>query len=158
MANFILHIYKENIPSKNPKRNEILHFYSIITEYTFKIGVTLYALSIFGYFVNPMYAYYYEGKIETVLPLYIPMVDPYTLRGYFIHFCFHFIMLIFAFLGTSCADFLFTLIIINSPIAAGLIANDVDALNAKLSEKHSNTFEHQQRLRNILKMAGEYTT
>lgn len=158
MVNFILDIYKQNIPSKNPKRIEILHFYSMVTEYTFKIGICLYAISVLGYFANPMYAFYFEGKIETVFPLYIPQVDPYTYRGYIIHLGFHLVLLIFAFLGTTCADFLFTLIIINSPIAAGLISDDVDTLNANLSDKHSNKFEHRQMFRNILQMAGEYTT
>lgn len=74
MVNFILEIYKQNIPSKNPKRIEVLHFYSMFTE--FRIGICLYALSVLGYFANPVYAYYYEGKIETVLPLYIPTIDP----------------------------------------------------------------------------------
>lgn len=99
-----------------------------------------------------------EGKIESVLQLYIPTIDPYTHRGYIIHLGFHLILLILAFLGLSCADFLFTMIIINSPIVACLMLDDVDALNKKLSDKHSNKFEHKQRLRNILQMAREYTT
>lgn len=158
MVNFFLDIYKQNIPSKNQKRIEILHFYSMVTEYTFKIGTCLYASAVLGYFANPVYAYYYEGKIETVLPIYIPTVDPYSYRGYVIHFGFHLVLLICAFLGTTCADALFTLMIINTPIAAALITDDVDALNATLSNKHSKEFEHKQRLRNILQMAREYTT
>lgn len=158
MVNFILDIYKQNIPSKNPKRIEIFQFYSMATEYTFKIGIFLYAISVLGYFVNPVFGFYFEGKIEMMLPLYIPQVDSSTYRGYIIHFGFHLALLIFAFLGSTCADFLFTMIIMNSPIVAGLISDEVDALNTNLSDMHSNKFEHRQRFRNILQMAREYTT
>lgn len=158
MVNFILAIYKQNIPSQNPKRIEILHFYSLLGEYTFIGGIGCYTLAMLGYFVYPAYMYFFEAEIVTILPLYIPTVDHETFKGYIIAIIFHCLVIVLCFLGTTANDFLFAMIIINSPMMAALIQDEVNTLNIGLAKKTLNRADAFQRQRNILQMHSEYST
>lgn len=158
MVDFILDIYKRNIPSLSPKRIKLFHFYSLLGEYTFKVGFGCYILAMMGYFVYPAYMYFFEGEIVTIVPLYIPTVDHETYKGYLIVSSFHCLLIVLCFFGTTGNDFLFAMIIINSPMMGALIEDEVNTLNAGLTQKTLNRAESFQRQRNILQMHSEYST
>lgn len=158
MVDFILAIYKRNTPSENPTRIELFHFYSLLGEYVLKGGFVCYVLAAMGYFVYPAYMYFFEGEIVTVLPLYIPTVDNETFKGYLIATSFHCLVIVLCFFGTTGNDFLFALIIINSPMMAALVKDEVNTLNAGLTKKTLSRADVFQRQRNILKMHSEYST
>lgn len=158
MVDFILAIYKRNIPSKNPKRIELFHFYSLLGEYTFKGGLFCYILAMLGYFVYPAYMYFFEGEIVTLVPIYVPTVDHQTYKGYIITTSFHALLIILCFFGTTGNDFYFAMIIINAPMMAALVEDEVNILNAGLTKKSLKRAEAFQRQRNILQMHSEYST
>lgn len=158
MVLYILNIYKENGTSKKLKRIELFATYAMITEYVIKIGTCLYALSLLAYFLNPIYMYLFKNEIEPLIPVYLPLINSNTINGYLILFAYHILVMISAFFGSSAVDFLFTGIIVNAPILAALINDDVDDLNEILSKKTTiNANMARQRLQNILLMHQEFT-
>lgn len=157
MINFLNNIYKVNISSKDNKRLAHFDSYSRYTELVFKCGTFLYSLSILSYFVNPIYMYYFERKIVTLLPTYFPAIDEHSINGFIFLTCYHLTLIVVAFIASSASDFLFTMLIVNTPIMAILIGLEVEQLNEQLKVRPAEMTMVKYKLRNILLMHRELT-
>lgn len=154
-ADKIIMIYEVNAKSKSRKRNIMLQKYSVITEYVFKVGFSLYCLSVLFYFIYPIYVYYEFNEIIPIVPLYLPEVDEQHLKGYIIHLVFHLICMIVTLLASAGSDFVFALIVLNIPIMSSILGDNVDELNRISGDEEPDTLMMKAQLRNILIMHQE---
>lgn len=157
IINYLDGIYKVNIASKDKMRLAYFDKFSRYTEIVFKCGTFLYFLSTISFFVNPLYKYCFEQETVTLLPTYFPGIDETTVNGFIILTCYHLLILVLAFIASTASDFLFTMLILNTPIMAVLIASEVKQLNGILDEKPVDMAMAKFRLRNILLMHREMT-
>lgn len=157
MINYLNDVYKVNMSSKDKKRLSHFDNYSHYTELVFQCGTFLYSLSILSYFVNPIHMYWLEQKIVTLLPTYFPGIDEHSLKGFIILSCYHLTLIILAFIASSASDFLFTMLIVNTPVMAILIGLEVEQLNDQLKVRSTEMTMLKSKLRNILLMHRELT-
>lgn len=157
MINYLNDIYKVNVASKDKKRSAYFDNFSFYMEIVFKCGTITYFLSAFSYFVNPIYMYWSEGEIVTLLPTYFPGVDEKTVNGFIILTGYHLTLIILALIASTASDFLFTMLIVNTPIMAVLIEMEVEELNTILIEKPNDSAMVKFKLRNIFMMHREMT-
>lgn len=130
--------------------------FSYYTEAIFRSGMALYFSSISFYFLYPIYMYLTEGKLVAIIPTYLPGINENTTGGFITLSCYHTILLVLSFIGISCSDLLFTMLIANTPIMANLIEMEVKELNVCLEEKLGDSMI-KFKLRNILLMHREMT-
>lgn len=157
MINYLNDVYKVNMSSKDKQRLAHFDSYSHYTEMVFKCGTFLYFLSVLSYFLNPIYMYWFEQEIVPLLPTYFPGIDEHSLNGFIILSCYHLTLLVLAFIATSASDFLFTMLIVNTPIMAILIGLEVEQLNEQLKQRSTHMTMVKSKLRNILLMHRELT-
>lgn len=152
LINYLDGVYKVNTSSKDKKRLAYFTSYSNYTEIVFKCGTFMYFLSVLSYFLNPMYMYLFHGEIVTLLPTYSPGIDEKTVNGFIVLTCYHIIVLVLAFIASTASDFLFTMLIINTPILAILFGLEVEKLNEILVDTPNDSAMIKFKLRNILLM------
>lgn len=157
MVNYLLKVYKANIDTKPANRRELFDTFSTYTELSFKIGLFLYFLSILSYFVYPIYMYVFESKIVTIIPSYIPGVNENTYGGYAVLSIYHIVLLVLALFGTTASDFLYVMLIINTPVLAVLLSYEVTELNHILTQKKIDENDMKHRVQNIILMHREIT-
>lgn len=142
-------IYKLNAKTNDSDR------FAFYTECIFKCGFALNLSSILSYFVYPLYMYFFQGSIITLLPTYIPGIDENTITGYVIISFYHIMLLSVALVAASACDFLFTMIITNTPVMAELIAMEVQKLNELLTSEKVDVPLAKATFKNILLMHRE---
>lgn len=157
MINYLDGIYKANVKTEDKRRAAYFQKFSYYTEIVFKGGNFLYFLSVLSYFVNPLFQYIFENEVVTLLPTYLPGIDENTFDGYVILSCYHLVLMIVGFIAASASDFLFTMLIINTPILALLIGLEVEQLNEELDADKPDAVAIKNKLRNILLMHREMT-
>lgn len=156
MTDKIIDIYKQNSDIKAHNRYRMCRRFTLYTEYIFKIGMVLYTFSVFTYYLYPIYVYVTEKRLLLIVDLYLPGVDESTTSGYAIYFCFHMILTSYAFLGSSCTDFLFTMIIVNVPFMANILSENIDELNEILRTGEYDPYHAKMKFRNILLIHKEF--
>lgn len=157
MINYLHNIYKVNAKSKDQRKSAMFDRFSYYTEIVFKCGCFLYLLSVISYFLYPMYMYLFEGKIVTLLPIYLPGINEHSASGFIIISSYHVLLLAVAFVAASGCDFLFMMLIANTPIMAILIEMEVEKLNEILTAQKFDAPLMKTKLRNILLMHREMT-
>lgn len=157
MINNLYAIYKVNANTKGLRRRTLFDRFAFYTEIVFKCGTLLYFLSILGYFVYPMYMYWFKREIVTLMPTYIPGINERTASGFVIVTCYHVILLVVAFVAATSCDFLFTMLIANTPVMAILIEMEVQQLNEILTSQKTDVPLLKSKFRNILLMHREMT-
>lgn len=150
-------IYKVNVKTKDPKRRNVFGQFGFYTEIVFKCGTFLYFLSILGYFVYPIYMYLFKNEIVSLMPIYIPGINEDTIAGFVSITCYHIILLLVAFVAASAVDFMFTMLIVNTPLMSDLIKMEVEQLNDALTSEKVDKLLVKFKLRNILLMHREMT-
>lgn len=98
-----------------------------------------------------------ERKMIVIVDLYLPGIDETTKTGYVIHFVFHIILNSCAFMGSTCSDFCFTMIITNVPLMANILNENIDELNEIIRDKNQDRFNAKMKFRNILLIHKEIT-
>lgn len=157
MINYLYEIYKVNAVTKCEKRASLFNRFAFYTEIVFKCGALLYLLSISAYFLYPIYMYLFKGEVIVVLSIYFPGIDETTAGGYIFLLCYHITVLALAFIAVSACDFLFTMLIVNTPVMATLIEVEVQQLNGILTSAAVDVPLMKSKLRNILLMHREMT-
>lgn len=157
MINYLYDIYKVNAATKDRRRASLFNRFAFYTEIIFKCGSLLYFLSAVTYLVYPFYVYFFEGEIITLVPLYAPAIDEKTLSGFIILTCYHLILMVFTLIGATACDFLFSMLIANTPVLAILIEMEVQQLNDMLTSQKVDVPLMKFKLRNILLMHREMT-
>lgn len=155
--NYLNDIYRVNMASKDKGRLRYFDSYARYTEIVFKCGTFLYLLSTLSYFLNPLYIYWYKQELVTLLPTYVPGIDENSVKGYVILTFYHILLMGLAFIASVAIDFLYTMIIVNTPILAILIEFQVKQLNEFLVETPNDLSMIKFKLRNILLMHREMT-
>lgn len=151
-ASFIQNLYKIHIDTKSQDRREFFHNFSLITEYSFKVLVVFFAGCYVMLMLYPTYMFFVLGRMELVIPLYMPGIDAFTPSGYAITMFYQFILFstsLCIFLGF---EYLIGIISINSLIFSKLIITDLKQMNCDLHGNRSGKFEAICRFRNILLM------
>lgn len=157
MVNKLHAVYKANVNTKVLRRRTLFDRFAFYTEMVFKCGTFLYFLSVVAYFVYPIYMYWFKREIVTLMPIYIAGINEDTASGFVIVSCYHVILLLVAFIAASAVDFLFTMLIVNTPVMAVLIEMEVEELNDILSRRKIDVLLMKSKFRNILLMHGEMT-
>lgn len=157
MINKLHDVYKVNATTKDYNRRTLFDRFAFYTEMVFKCGTSLYFLSALSYFVYPIYVYSIKREIITLMPTYLPGIDEGTATGFVIVTCYHIVLLSVAFVSASACDFLFTMLIANTPIMANLIQMEVQQLNDILTSPKIDAPLLNTKLRNILLMHREMT-
>lgn len=157
MINYLYEIYKVNAATKCQKRTSLFNRFAFYTEVVFKCGTLLYLLSISSYFLYPIYMYLFKGEVIVVLSIYFPGVDETTTGGYIFLLCYHITVLVLALIAVSACDFLFTMLIVNTPAMAILIEDEVQQLNGILTSQEVDVPLMKSKLKNILLMHREMT-
>lgn len=150
LVNKLIDIFKVNTTVMAHDRQAMLERYLIFTEYMFKVGLFLYAFASFGYFIYPIYSYVKFNKIVPILPSYLPFVDEDKTIGFTILTIFHLNVIVYGFLGSSCSDFSFTMVIVNVPILSKITCDNIIELNEILKEMRPNVVMIRAKLRNII--------
>lgn len=153
---FIQRMYKIHSTIKSKDRIEYFKNFAFATEMIFKVMSTLYLLSVFTFFPYPLYMYYFENEVVTILPIYMPFVDETTFAGYIITCAYQIVLLVLATIGVLACDSFMAIIIVSTLIFAKLIKFDMEQINEDLKEKES-TLTVKARFRNILLMHQEMT-
>lgn len=157
MINYLYEVYKVNAATKCQQRASLFNRFAFYTEVVFKCGTALYLLSISSYFLYPIYTYLFKGEVIVVLSIYFPGIDETTTEGYIFLLCYHIAILVLAFIAVSACDFLFTMLIVNTPAMAVLIEMEVQQLNDILTSGKVDVPSMKSKLRNILLMHREMT-
>lgn len=131
--------------------------FAFYSETVFECGTFLYFLSILAYFVYPISMYWFKREIVTLLPIYIAGINENTASGFVIVTCYHVILLLVAFTAASSVDFLFTMLIANTPVMAILIEMEVEQLNDILTSPKIDVLLMKSKFRNVLLMHHEMT-
>lgn len=153
---FVQRLYKIHSTIKTKKRIEYFNNFAFATEMIFKVMSTLYLLSVFTFFPYPLYMYYFENEVVTMIPIYMPFVDEKTFTGYIIVSGYQITIFVIATLGVLACDSFMAIIIVSTLIFAKLIKFDMEQINDDLLEKDS-TITVKARFRNILLMHQEMT-
>lgn len=148
-VNKLIDIFKVNENVNNVDRQKMLNRYMIFTEYLYKGGLTLYFLSCGTYFVNPIFMYMKYNEITPIVYAYLPGIDENTGFGFIVLTIFHINTLVLGTLGSACSDFSFTMIIVNVPILANIIADNITELNKILMQKMPKRVIIRAKLLNI---------
>lgn len=157
MINYLYEIYKVNAATKCQQRASLFNRFAFYTEVVFKCGTALYVVSISSYFLYPIYTYLFKGEVIVVLSIYFPGIDETTREGYIFLLCYHIAVLVLALIAVSACDFLFTMLIVNTPAMAVLIEMEVQQLNDILTSEKVDVPLMKSKLRNILLMHREMT-
>lgn len=150
-------IYKVNANTKNHMRRTLFDRFAFYTEMIIECGAFLYFLSIISYFVYPIYTYWLKREIITLLPTFMPGIDEGSASGFIIITCYHILLLLVALVAASACDFLFTILIANTPVMATLIEMEVQQLNDILTSQKVDVLLMKSKFRNILLMHREMT-
>lgn len=157
MINKIVDIYKQNSNTKAYKRYRMCRRFTLYTEYIFKIGMVLYFVSISTFYLYPLYVYVTENEVAMIVDLYLPGVDESTIAGLVTHIIFHIILTTAAFMGSTSSDFLFTMIIINVPLMANILSENIDELNEIVRVEKHDRHHAKMKFRNILLIHKDIT-
>lgn len=156
MIDKIINIYTQNSNIKAFKRYQLCERFTFYTEYIFKIGMSLYSLSVTTYYLYPAYTYITERKLIPIIDLYFPGIDENTPTGYVTYLIFHTTLSVLALIASSCSDFLFTMIIINVPFMATILSENIDELNEILRDEDHDRHFAKMKLRNIILIHKEF--
>lgn len=159
-VNYLNDIYKVNVATKDAKRLAYLNQFSNYMEICFKTGMILYSLSTLAFFINPIYMYVFEHKVVTLAPEYVPGIKESTFDGFIILSCYHLVIVVLALVAASASDFLFTMLVISTPVLAVLVKMEVGHLNEALRQGTSdadNVANIKFKFRNILLMHRDMT-
>lgn len=157
MANFILGIYKVNSTVKDKKRLKMFHTCSLASELIFKLCGFLYFSFSLTYAVYPVYMYFFQNEVVSALQTFLPGVDETTTEGFIVTVMYHMILIILGSIGFAASDLLITLIIINTPIMAASIEDEINQLNDMLRKKNNDSLAIKYKLRNIFLMHQDMT-
>lgn len=154
---FIKHLFKLHISTKSTERLELFKRFAFYNDTTVKAAVTLYIGAVASFFPYPLYMYYIKDQLVPLILLYVPGVDENTVSGYIFLVIFHSFLLLLTVIGMSVCDILYALMIINIPIFARLIEDEICQLNVILEQNSQTAHIWKYRLRNILIMHQEMT-
>lgn len=150
LVNKLVSIYKENSFTNDPNRCEMIKLFVFLTEYMFKIGISAYLFACVPLFLTNIYFYFIKGELNPLVPLFIPGIDSNTYHGYIIHYVFHTIVILLGFVGSTCSDFFFAMLIINVPVMSNILKDNFDELNASMAQKKLNASIVHGKFINIL--------
>lgn len=91
------------------------------------------------------------------MDIYLPGVDETTTAGYVAHVIFHILGLTSGFLASCGSDFLITMQIINVPLMANIMRENILELNEIIRDEKHDHFHAKMKLRNILLIHKEIT-
>lgn len=153
----LIGIYKQNSKVCNVKRQAQMDRFVFYTEYLFKIGLCLYCSSAMSYFVYPPLIYYSQKEIVMITPMRLPFIDEHSQAGYVTFSVFHFLLISSALLGSSCSDLLWGMTIVNVPMLANILKDEVERLDELVAKSKVNVAHQRYYFRNILLLHREYT-
>lgn len=154
-TSFIQKLYQIHIKSESQERRDFFEFFSFVTEYSFKLLMTIYTISYILLMLYPACMYFITGRREFFIPLYIIGIDAETPIGYSITLFFHFVLFSISLAVWGGYDYLVGIIIISSPIFSKLITMDLNQMNVELNGNRFRKFNALCRFRNILLMQLE---
>lgn len=155
---FIRLLFKMHIPTKSKERIDLFKRFGFYNTSLVKLVVLLYTGAAASFFPYPLYMYYFKDQLVPLILLYVPYVNENTASGYICLLLLHTFVLVLAVIGMGVCDILVALCIINIPIFARLIEDEVDQLNEILSKSAENARTWKYRLRNMFAMHQEMAT
>lgn len=147
-------LYRIHITNESQERVEYFRLFAFITEWLFKIMITVYMLSGFLFISYPLYMYYVEGEVIPLMDLYVPGIDETTYYGYIALATSHIIYIFLGTFGISACDFAMLMMMISPLMFSKLISLDLQQINVDLKEKVQKVFV-RSRFRNIILMHQE---
>lgn len=157
LINKLVEVFKMNAKVTVNGRQEMLERHLTFTELLFKGGVFFYTISTFGYFLYPLYHYHTFNEVIPLVPSYLPGVDENTQTGFIILTIFHLFIIIFGLFGSACIDFNFMMIIVNVPVLANILKDNISEQNEMLIKKKTMPVMIKAKLRNIFLLHREIT-
>lgn len=152
---FIKHLFKSNINAKSKKRQQLFERFAFYNDFVLKCALVLYIGASLSFFPYPMYMYVFERKFVPLILIYIPGIDETTIMGYLTLDAAQIVLLFVSVVGMSSCDVMYAMLIINIPIFARLIEDEINALNDVLMENVTNAQHWKHRFINILAMHQE---
>lgn len=152
----LVEIFKANSNVMEHERQKLLARHLMFTEYFFKIAFAIYFITCIIFSVFPIVSYIVLGEMVIIDTLYLPGIDENSLTGYIILSIFHLNCVWFSALGSSGVDFIFSILILNVPVIANIIGDNIRDLNELLNEMRPKLVMIKAKLRNILIQYYEY--
>lgn len=147
---FILYLFKIHIKTKSDFRLALFERFALYNELIFKNGVVIYTGAAASFFPYPAYMYFFENEKVPLLSMYIPGIDETTFTGHMILIMLQVPLLIMAIVGLTSCDIMYAMLIINIPILARIIEDEVNQLNELLGKESFRTHVLRFRFRNLL--------
>lgn len=154
---FIQHLFKVHIKSKSPVRLALFERFAFYNQLIFQIGLFIYICAAISFFPYPIYMYVMENKRVPLLSMYIPGIDETTAIGHITLIALQTPLMFLAILGMSSCDIMYAMLIINIPIFARLIEDEINQMNEILEKNSVKVHVWTFRFRNLLLMHHEMT-
>lgn len=154
----IIDVYTVNSIGAPHKRFKLLQLFSTITELLLKFGFSASCLCGLVFILNPIFTYVLLNQMKPMLPVYMPFIDENTLNGFIQLTLIQTIFIVAAVIGTSSADFMVVMIVLNIPIFPLIFSDNVHELNGILHAKNNSNDKPvliKAKLRNLFFMFGE---
>lgn len=132
--------------------------YSIYVFRITQLFFLLYFMCMVVFISAPFFIYLLFNVVEPIIPIYIPFVDPTEKIVFIITSGFHVYFIFIATFGFTFVDSLLANLIFYVLMYAGLIEDDLNALNQMISDGEQNGLVLRIRFRNILLMHKEMRT
>ncbi|XP_037031708.1 putative odorant receptor 83c [Bradysia coprophila] len=156
MCDFNLKVYRSNRDTSHNK-TELTKAVNIIV-FIFKGGISFLIVTAILTVLKPSITYLLIGKVEPILPTYIPMLNDKELTGYMCLAVFQaYIMFVFV-IGTAATDFGLMVLVLQSYTLSQIFRNEVDDFNSLVAknERNTNTIDVRASLRNLILMHMDF--
>lgn len=110
-----------------------------------------------SFFPYPIYMYVFKNERVPLLSMYIPGIDETTVSGYLILICVQVPLMFMAIVGMTSCDIMYAMMLINIPILARLVEDEINEMNEMLEKMAVKVHIWKHRLRNLLVMHQEMT-
>lgn len=152
-------IYTCHSKTKSREISEYFEKFASFTELLFKLMLGGFGISPFAFILYPVYMYFVNDELITIIPLYLPGIDETTVVGFII---LNLYLLLISIIGSICLsalEFLMAIIIISSLIFAKIVSSELQQINTDLQDDDCGMLAMIGRFRNIFLMhqqMGEY--
>ncbi len=156
LCDFAIKVYRVNKDtSANKKRLEK----SVkMTVFIFKAGTALLIATAILTCIKPAISYLLMGKLEPIIPSYIPGINEEEPTGYACTAVFHFYILFVFVIGTAATDLGLMALVIHSYTMSHIFRNAVNEFNSLVAknEGNTNTGHIRASLNNLILMHIEF--
>lgn len=152
---FIQHLFQEHIATKSSVRLALFARFAFYNQSIFLVGMAVYICAAISFFPYPFYMYIMHNKRVPLLSMYIPGIDETTFAGYIALISVQTPLMFLAIIGMSSCDIMYAMMLVNTPILARLIEDEIDQMNEMLCANSVKPHVWKYRFRNLLLMHHE---